>query len=76
MLNTLKEIGSSKYIPVNTKICIFNSDMENNKTPKRNRVQTFISTCLRRIPNICRRDEGSKADVWKRTNQDPTELQI
>lgn len=76
MFNTLGKIGSLKYIPVNTKICIFNSDMENNKTPQKNRVQTFINTCLRRILNICWRDKRSSVDVWKRTNQDPTELQI
>lgn len=35
MFNTLRKIWSLKYIPVNTKICIFNSGMENNKTPKK-----------------------------------------
>lgn len=35
MFNTLGKIWSLKYIPVNTKICIFNSDMENNKTPQK-----------------------------------------
>lgn len=57
VFNMLRKIWSSKHISINTKICIFNSNVkqvmlyrsEAWKTTKHttNRLQTFINTCLR-----------------------------
>lgn len=86
VFNMLRNIWSSKNISTNTKIRIFNSNVkqvmlygsETWRTTKHttHRLQTFINSCLRRILNIWWKDKVSNVDLWKRTNQDPIDVQI
>ncbi len=70
----------SEHISINTKMRIFNSNVKQvmlyGSETWTNRLQTFSNACLRRILNIWRRDEVNNVDLWKRTSQDPTDLQI
>ena len=74
----LKNIWSSKVLPLHTKICLFNSNMKSvlqygaetwrttNATIKK--VQTFINNCLRRSLQICWPNTVSNKDLWEKTH--------
>ena len=40
------------------------------------KIQTFTNQCLRRILGIRWKDKISNENLWKRTNQEPIEMQV
>jgi len=84
--NTLRPIWNSSALTLHNKIRIFNTSVksvllygsETWRTTKSNthKLQTFINRCLRNIINIRWPDVISNADLWDKTCQSPTEVEI
>ncbi|VDO69449.1 unnamed protein product [Schistosoma margrebowiei] len=82
----LENIWDSKQLATNTKVRIFNTNIKtvllyvaeiwrttNTITQK---IQVFITNCLRKILRICWPDTVSNNLLWERTNQISTEEEI
>ena len=82
----LKNIWASKEIRISTKLRILNSNVksvllygsETWRTTKASmkKIQTFFNACLRRILNIRWPERISNEDLWRRTKQQPMDVQI
>ena len=82
----LKNVWRSSLLGTSTKIRIFNTIVKpvllygaetwRSIVATVKRIQTFISTCLRRILKIRWPDIISNQDLWKRTRQHPIEVDI
>ena len=82
----LKEVWVSKEISLETKLCIFNSNVKavllygsetcHMTKTLRQKIQTIFNTCLGRIFQIRWPLTISNQDLWKRARQDPVAKQI
>ena len=82
----LKNIWKAKTIKLNTKLRIFNTNVKSvllygSETWKMTKViqkklQTFINNCLRNILGITWKDKIRNEMIWKKTGQEPIEIQI
>jgi len=82
----LKNTWSSREISISTKLRIFNSNVKSvllygsetwRMTKKtKQKIQTFINTCLRRIFHIRWPEKIRNAELWQRAGQEPVESQI
>ena len=82
----LKKVWASSALSKETKVRIFNSNVksvlfygsETWRTTKtnRNKIQTFINSCLRKILKIFWPNTIRNEDLWERTKQEPAETQI
>ena len=82
----LKNVWRSSLLGTSTKIRIFNTIMKPvllygaeiwlTTVVTMKRIQTFIKTCLRRIRKIRWPDIIGDQDLWKRTRQQPIEVDI
>ncbi|VDO80521.1 unnamed protein product [Schistosoma margrebowiei] len=82
----LKKIWNSKQLSTNIKVRIFNTNVKavllygaetwRTTTTTIKKVQAFINSCLRKIPNIHWPDTISNSLLWERTNQLPAEEEI
>jgi hypothetical protein len=82
----LKNIWASKNTSRTTKLRIFNSNVksillygaETWRTTKTalQKIQTFYSTCLRRILNIRWPERITNEELWRLAKQDPINMQI
>ncbi|VDP48638.1 unnamed protein product [Schistosoma curassoni] len=82
----LKKIWNSKQLSTNIKVRIFNTSIKavvlygaetwRTTTTIIKKVQVFINSCLRKIPNIHWPDSISNSLLWERTNQLPAEEEI
>ena len=82
----VKNVWRSSLLGTSTKIRIFNTIMKpvllcgaetwETTIATMKRIQTFINTCLRRILKIHWPDIISNQDLWKRTRQQPIEVDI
>ena len=82
----LKNVWRSSLLSTSSKIKIFNTIVKpvllygaetwRTTIATMKRIQTFINTCLRRIPKIRWPDIISNQDLWKRTRQQLIEVDI
>ncbi|VDO47565.1 unnamed protein product [Schistosoma margrebowiei] len=82
----LENICNSKQLSTNIKVTIFITNVKavllygvekwRTTTTTIKKVQVFINSCLRKIPNIDWPDTISNSLLWDRTNQIPGEEEI
>ena len=82
----LNKIWAAKNIKTTTKLRLFNTNVKSvllygsetwvmNNAVKQ-KIQSFVNNCMRRILNIKWYDKIRNEDVWERTEQEPMEQQI